>query len=94
MGLLYCNAFKEFRQQVVNLTEERRVFTLFLSKILSMMRDHSVIALPATRKLIDTLNGSVVAPMFSAANTTPRSIKNTRVAHFFMFYQLICWLKF
>ena len=32
--------------------------------------------------------------LFLAFNRTPRFTNNTYVAHFFMFYQLICWLKF
>ena len=39
-------------------------------------------ALLATRKLIDALNGSVVASVFSAANRTSSFTNNTRATHF------------
>lgn len=35
---------------------------------------------------IDAINGSVVAPVFFAAKTTPLFTNNTRAADFFMFY--------
>jgi len=38
--------------------------------------------------LIDALNGSVVAQLFSAANRTPWFTNNTRTTHFFMFYRI------
>ncbi|NEP03666.1 MAG: hypothetical protein F6K25_26975 [Okeania sp. SIO2G4] len=38
--------------------------------------------------MIDTINGSVVAPVFSAANTTPWFTNNTRATDFFMFYRI------
>ena len=92
-------------QKVVNLTEERSLILQFLPSCcqkyylwcaqLSDGATHRyAIALLATRKLIDALNWSVVAPVFSAANRTLWFTNNSCATHFFMFYLLICWLKF
>jgi len=49
------------------------------------------------RKLIDAINRSVVAPVFSAAKRNPWFAKNTHATDFLCSIELIyliCWFKF